>query len=162
MAESQANSETMNKSLKELVAKVNDMQKAAPIVDGAVTETVEQLHTKAGSGTTGSVPKDEYGDANGVSDGVKVQEKKVMNQKGGSGAGVGEEYLGQGKEGKNVNNASFGTKEVMTKAKAHGKMPQKPKGNIKGKKGGIANNKTAKVPAPRGKVESNKQTSRKA
>ena len=158
----EANSETINKSLAELNKKIEDMKKSESIVNGAVDEMVQQFQPKSGSGTSGSVPKDEYGDANGVSDGVKVQEKKVMNQRAGSGAGVGEEYLGQGKEGKNVNNAAFGTKEVMTKAKAHGKMPQKPKKNVKGSKGGIPNNKTAKVPAPKGKVESNKQTSHKA
>lgn len=152
----------LKKNLKKLDERVDNLCKAEAFTDGAVEPKVKQLDgVKAGSGTTGDVPKDEMTSGAFIDGAQKKEVERALDSKAGSGASVGEKFANvTNQTGKHFNDGAK-DKEEMQKCPTMKAKPHVKNVSGKGSKNPADKAKKAKVPGPKGGDASSKTTTSK-
>jgi hypothetical protein len=152
----------LKKNLKRLDERVDNLRKAEAFTDGAVESKVKQLEgVKAGSGTTGDVPKNDLASGAFVDGAQKKEVARDLNSKAGSGAAVSEKFANvTNQTGKHFNDGAKDKEEMQKCPKSMAKPKTKSVAG-KGSKNPADKAKKAKVPSPKGGDASSKTSSKK-
>lgn len=153
----------LKKKLGKLDARVDELAKSETFTDGAVENAIKQLQNKSGSGTTGNVPEHTMTEGTFNDGAQKKGVERMLPQKAGSGAAVGEKFANTTNQTGRMFNDGAVDKEEMIKAK--GKTIPATGNNKKGKGEGPADPKgraqKSGVPAATGGDKTAKTTTSK-
>jgi len=155
----------LKKNLAELDKRVTELCKTEAFTDGAVEAQQKQLSPKAGSGTTGSVPKHEMTQGAYV-DGTVKDPERGLDSKAGSGATVAEKFANvTNQTGRMFNDGAVDKDEFIKCGACGATLKVKHGKSVKGKGEGPSNPakraSKAKVPNPKGGDASEKTTANK-
>ena len=153
----------LKKNMRTLEARVDNLCKTETFIDGAVEEKIDQLQTKPGSGKTAAPDPHNMAEGEFV-DGTVKDPERGMENRAGSGAGVGDKFLGMNQTGRHFNDGTK-DKEEMIKCGSCGSMVKKKgaakKGTGKGPAKVAQRAKTSGVPNPKGGDVSKKTSAKK-